>query len=332
MSIDRRWCRWGRSIRMRGFTLVELLVVIAIIGLLIAVLLPAVQAAREAARRAQCVNNLKQLGIALHNHENARKEFPPGRQGCDQYPGSPCNCTTEPKNGASGFVMLLPYLEGAELYDMAQFDLGGIYNWFDSYALGWYTGERKLLVTMRPAVLVCPSNLAGPTCIACTTPGYGACDRESGTSTYALCHGTYGPGFVPVGGQSDVDAKTSCGNTGMFVYKLKRRVRQISDGLSKTFAAGEVKGADTADGYSLWAYGSRHESSLRSTLNSLNQPPGTGQIRSEAWGKLNGAFGSDHAGGGNFLFGDGHVDFIDDGIAYNLYQAYATIAGSEKYD
>src|SRR3954452_16010351 len=80
-----------RKERTQAFTLVELLVVIAIIGILVALLLPAIQAAREAARRTQCVNYLKQMGIAIANHESARKVFPPGASGCFHL-GNPCPC------------------------------------------------------------------------------------------------------------------------------------------------------------------------------------------------------------------------------------------------
>jgi prepilin-type processing-associated H-X9-DG protein len=113
----------------------------------------------------------------------------------------------------------------------------------------------------------------------------------------------------------------------MFVFALRRKAGQITDGLSKTFAAGEIKGMDTLDGYSLWAYGSRHESSMRTTLNVLNEKPGGGTTRPESWGShYNGAFGSDHPGGANFVFGDGHVEFVSDNINYAQYQNYATIA------
>lgn len=101
----------SRPTRNAGFTLIELLVVIAIIAILIALLLPAVQQAREAARRTQCKNNLKQLGLALHNYHDTHSVFPPGLLG---------RCTT-PDLNASGLVMLLPYIEQNNLYSQFNF-------------------------------------------------------------------------------------------------------------------------------------------------------------------------------------------------------------------
>src|SRR5262245_11369069 len=99
--------------RSQGFTLVELLVVIAIIGILVALLLPAIQAAREAARRSQCVNNEKQQGAALLNYEASRKKFPSGRHGCDGGIELRCNANVSMlyRNGMSAFVLILPYME-----------------------------------------------------------------------------------------------------------------------------------------------------------------------------------------------------------------------------
>src|SRR5262245_55861350 len=112
----------------RGFTLVELLVVIAIIGILVALLLPAIQAAREAARRSQCVNNQKQLALALLQFENLKKKFPAGRLGCDGNIAFPeCDPATAKKDlngenmgqgGASAFVLILPSLEEQTTFDL----------------------------------------------------------------------------------------------------------------------------------------------------------------------------------------------------------------------
>src|SRR5688500_11754628 len=98
--------------RSAGFTLVELLVVIAIIGVLVALLLPAVQSARESSRRTQCLNHLKQVGLAVHNYHDTLGLFPPGRMGCDCWDDDVCgkrSSLTRP--GTSGFAMLLPFVE-----------------------------------------------------------------------------------------------------------------------------------------------------------------------------------------------------------------------------
>ena len=105
---------------LRGFTLVELLVVIAIIGVLVALLLPAIQAAREAARRAQCVNNEKQIGLALLNYESVVGAFPAGRHGCDGSTENIKGCELEAtikRSAMSAFVKILPYLEQQALFD-----------------------------------------------------------------------------------------------------------------------------------------------------------------------------------------------------------------------
>lgn len=116
----------GRGpIRPRGFTLVELLVVIAIIGMLVVLLLPAVQAAREAARRIQCTNNLKQIGLALHNYESAHQTFPPGfvSRVTGPWPGGGNDPVPEEGPGWSLFAMILPMMEQENLHNAIHFHL-----------------------------------------------------------------------------------------------------------------------------------------------------------------------------------------------------------------
>ncbi|MEX0643299.1 MAG: DUF1559 domain-containing protein [Pirellulales bacterium] len=325
-AIHSTWC--GRSIKNagnRGFTLVELLVVIAIIGVLVALLLPAIQAAREAARRASCTNNLKQIGIALLNYESTRKKFPPGRYGGDGSGGKCDPCKLLPAGvrvqATSGFVLLLPYLEGTNLYDLANVDVDGLWQETGTYEMSWRDANRKQLVVQRPPVLVCASDRSEP---FLKDVNYGGNDLgpeiAPAVGSYAFSSGTIGPPTV-----SDL---TKCGNTGMFVYGIPRRLRQISDGTSKTFAVGEVVASDTSDGVNIWTKAVRLQTCLRTTVNPLNTPPGdpTYPNRTDGGVVHNAAFGSDHPSGASFVYADGHVSFISDNVDLFAYQATSTIS------
>ena len=138
-----------RNLGHRGFTLIELLVVIAIIAVLIALLLPAVQSAREAARRIQCVNNLKQIGLAMHNYHSANGCFP---LGVAQYsiPGHPA--TAYNWDAWSGHAMMLADIEQTAMYNACNFMLGN--NAPNSY--GYYANST--VTSMRVSVFLCPSD------------------------------------------------------------------------------------------------------------------------------------------------------------------------------
>lgn len=313
----------------RAFTLVELLVVIAIIGVLVALLLPAVQSARESARRTQCVNNLKQMGLALHNYHDTINRLPPGRMGCDCWDDDVCkNLPHAQRPGTSGFAMLLPQLELSGLYEQLGFKKGAIEP-ADSCGKpdttsGWDTG---LPLKTRPAVFVCPSDVSKPI----------HNDNKYATGNYAFMHGTRGPSF----GTDQVQLKHY--NNGSFMYVTPIRFADVTDGLSQTIFVGEVIAANTSEGSNRWLVGSRHTDSLRSTENPINTTPGKGVVLDLYGYKVSGAFGSRHGGGrpgsgavggggggANFALGDGSVSFLRDNIDLKIYRALATRNGGEQ--
>lgn len=303
--------------RRHGFTLVELLVVIAIIGILIALLLPAVQSAREAARRMSCTNNLKQIGLALQNYELTIGVFPPGRVGCDGITVGPCegNGPFE-RVGTSALAMILPQMENQTLYDAFDFENGP---WITDSANGpngrpWIESNAQAIGTSVPAY-ICPSDDSERFVSSSGVP--------VATGSFALCMGKNGPTF---GIASDT---VKINNNGVFYYKSKLRNGDIVDGLSNTFFAGETIDNHTQGSSNRWSVGSRHLDTLRSTDNPLNTPSGTG-VTVDLYGySASGAFASLHPGGANFVFGDGHVVFISEGIDLESYRALSTREGIE---
>jgi len=296
-----------------GFTLVELLVLIATIGMLAALLMAAIQSAREASRRTTCQNNLRQLGLALHHHESVHREYPAGRQGCDSWGASdtrsPCTGNVLPAEmtGASGFISLLDFLDLDVLRDQLDVADGGLWN-NDTNDVRWYVNSdrKRLGVQSRPAVMVCPSAVAEPLSDV-YFPVIAA------TGSYALSSGSLGP--------SDPKWRVKYRNNGLFVYFDKRRPADVYDGLSNTFAAGEVRAADRWESSNTWTYAISHADSLRSTKNPLNSVPGDGIVEE----RQNGAFGSMHPGGSLFLFADGHVKFILNDVEMSVFRRLSMI-------
>ena len=171
----------------KGFTLVELLVVIAIIGILVALLLPAVQAAREAARRMQCTNNLKQFGIALHNYHDINKCFPPRKGGTtgtwvSEDPGQ------HNSGRLSGFVSLLPFIEQTAMYDQIKSgdSAAGIQPWGPYPYQGWSAWN------VAPDCLICPSSSHSSTRTQAVNYAFSVGDQISGNRDASNPRGLFG--------------------------------------------------------------------------------------------------------------------------------------------
>ena len=296
-----------------GFTLVELLVVIAIIGILVAMLLPAAQAVREASRRVSCQNNLRQVGIAIANYESAITDYPAGRVGCDET-GQVMDIeicaralTPESNNGASGFVQMLPQLEQSNLADDLALQDGGLWN-RDVDDLAWLEiPSKREGILQHLSVLWCPSTPATSQVSEVYDPIVAA------TSTYAFNNGSLGP--------DNLAQVTKYSNTGPFLYTATRKNADIRDGLSQTFFVGEVRSPEIWPSSNVWTYAIANSDSLRTTTNPLNTLPGSGIVVE----RRNGAFGSLHPGGANFVYGDGHVSFINDRIDIQAYRDMSTI-------
>jgi len=304
-----------------AFTLVELLVVITIIGILIALLLPAVQAAREAARILQCQNNLKQLGLALHNYHTAFNCFPPAEHiNANSYhcvSGLGCR-------GCPIYIVLLPYLEQSNIED--HYDYGNLRAGWGDWVLHDPIGN--LLQRLPLAVYKCPSD-----------------NRPTPRSNQRVY-------FAVVGGANNPAATTGYGSVyidGLFIINRWCRFADISDGSSSTFAFGESvhgafrqgsgsgPGGGVTEGLPvMWWHGGYCSRGCPLTSQFLGcgyrstKYPINSSILPMTLKKENDApFGSFHSGGTHFVFADGHVDFINEMIDLTVYQSLSTIAGGE---
>lgn len=299
--------------KRRGFTLVELLVVIAIIGVLVALLLPAVQAAREAARRMECTNKLKQLGLALHNHHDSKGVFPAGVRNTttkDMNTSTWCTSDTKEKTREPWSVAILPYMEQGNLYD--QFDLNGA---FTSSSNTAGTTQNDNLFKLNNRSYQCPSD---PNAKASNnyTSYFGV--QGGGPDSLKSCAGTSSQRLFYLNGPLYFNSKTTFGD--------------IRDGTTNTFLVGETRyclsPTGRSDGiHTGWASGSKTDSNgsplvlaaARDQINSVAQHGGN----SDTLNTMTKLFGSFHVGGCHFTMGDGSVQFVSENINLDVYRTLA---------
>ena len=309
--------------RKLGFTLVELLVVIAIIGILIALLLPAVQAAREAARRMQCANNLRQNSLALLNYESSHSCFPPGGL-----------CY----NGLSWNVFILPYIEQQQIYDQFSF-LGGIDPDKHSFNSGAdRTGPMKSIHALnRIPEFLCPSTAlvyAAHPSSTLLNP-----ERKTYVSHY---YGIAGPkGTLPDGSSYPIeDAGDTWGGiatTGVLrrvMYDQKEtKLSEITDGTTNTFLLGELTKMGSGTNF--------HAGDAANWVRGVAWPPlclGVSAAKNLALGinlptpgdNFNDIpFQSDHPGGAQFSKCDGSTNFVNEDCSIRVYKATGSMNQGE---
>ncbi len=292
-----------------GFTLVELLVVIAIVGVLVALLLPAIQAAREAARRSQCANNLRQMGIGLQNYESAQRCLPSG------YLSQFAADGTDTGPGWGWASLLLPQLEENSIYGLLSFgrpieDPANL-------------ASRVMAIT----VYLCPSDAAGPTWTAYKEAG----GRDPASRICDLASANYVGMFGP--GEPGIDGP------GLFFRNSHVRFREITDGTSRTIAVGErshllgeatwvgsvtgallAPGPEDTDGIGT----SEVEHGSTMVLGHTGEGIGPGDPNGET-----DMFHSLHPGGVNVVFADAHVAFLTTEMDAKIFEAMSTRAGGE---
>ena len=296
-----------------GFTLLEVVVVIAIIGILIGLLLPAVQFARESARKAHCQNNLRQIGIALHVYHDAQKCLP-----INMGPWALGGPPPGDLNGKGWIVSILPQLEQAALAQQ-----------FEPYMQGDFLSGGGLrspgclpLMQSRLIILQCPSD--GSVRELSTTQYQWQGTPVALTSYKGVIGDTRMGGMQSIHPGSMPDCHSVGGCNGLFFrpsFREPQHFADVFDGLSNTFMVGED--VPEHNDHSVAFYANGDYASCHAPLNFFPDPPDP-----KNWPDVM-SFRSRHPGGAYFCFADGSVRFVSDAIDHNMYRALSTKNGRE---
>ncbi len=310
--------------KRRGFTLIELLVVIAIIAVLVALLLPAVQQAREAARRSSCKNNMKQLGVALHNYHDVHRVFPSGWIGANAagpHTGLDSPDLTGFGNGFGWGAMALPFIESGSLYSQLNF------------SLPLTDSANASSIATVVSVFQCPSDPKPDT----------AQVTDSASNSFTLGTSNY----MGVFGIRDVDdceigvgvtATEQCTAEGIFYHNSRVSMRDITDGTSSTFMLGErttfYPNLNTRANpfYGTWmGLVPNSTEGAERFLGHCQHGPNYALGRDGAGLSIGdpGDFGSSHTGGAQFVLADGSVRFISENIDTPTFQKLGQISDGQ---
>ena len=301
--------------RKRAFTLIELLVVIAIIAILIALLLPAVQQAREAARRSQCRNNLKQLGLALHNYHEVFGEFPASYTNGGEVRSYVYLPYGQIKNH-TGYLSLLPYLDQQPMYNAIDFRFAtGMADWRSRGG-----GQRQPLIeNKKVAVFRCPSdsNFDDP-----HTYGWQNMYTIHNASrvSYGFVHRHHEYAIYPCYSMDSAWYKTAFGKNGAAKFA------DFDDGSAQTIMLIETPFRKWSRAYGPYMQAYTHTHNILPRQYGINYDYANSG-RPYAWGP-----GSRHDGGCHMLFGDGRVTFVNESINQDQLNAWTTIAGREAVE
>lgn len=342
------------SRKSRGFTLVELLVVIAIIGILVALLLPAVQAAREAARRMSCSNNLKQFGVALHNYHDTYKVFPSGTLNAGIASVRPSMISHQNNIlNHTGHSLILPFMEQQPLHDKIDFRIatGGLNAMGGTVTGGWPNANTPFMVPLIPNYL-CPSDRSDERgAIANGNAANYICVTNQAHTNYALCAGGHGNGWpgnqhawqiYSASTSNLMDGRTLIPYRGAFGHNGAAKFRDFIDGTSNVVVVGEVTVANRwSTSYEhLWG-GYRNYNTFFNNHPNIN-PAHNNNFRYHINGPTNpvpptsngrhyvGVTSSTHPGGAQYTLGDGSVRFVPETIDKSAWAVLTRLASGQS--
>ena len=323
----------SQASRRQGFTLVELLVVIAIIGILIGMLLPAVQQVREAARRIQCGNQMRQLSLAMHNYESAFGNFPPGIMTAEITGNGIRDISFDKVRDEPGLnwqAIILPFIEQAPLFDRVNEITDKLTNPSAAYS------DKDIAMSVIPNLICpsCPMDDLNP-----IRPDAWEEGEDAAKSNYVGIWGT------EVDGNSDYNLIAGCPDpvngpcpydpslySGILFVNSEVTFGEIQDGTSNTFVIGERDGASigvNTRAAATWC-GVRNAQWGNQCLGPISGMPDQvlNSVEDNKAAQWN-AISSQHPGGANFGRADGSVEYVTDAIDPSVYEEYGTKAGGE---